>query len=119
MTPVNYSRSDRVATQIKKEIGTIFLQELEDPAFRLFTITKIRMSKDLRYANVYYSVMGGEAKKETSADLLDKASAHIRSLLASRIRLKFVPELRFFYDDSAEYAAHISELLDKINREKQ
>jgi ribosome-binding factor A len=118
MTPLNYSRSDRVAKQIKKEIGDIFLREMDDPQFRLFTVTKIKMSKDLRYANIYYSVMGGVEQKEKSETLLQNAASQIRRELGHRIRLKFVPELRFFYDDSTEYAAHISELLDKINRKK-
>ena len=115
--PVHYKRADRVAALIKEEVSQLVLKELGDPSLGFLTITKVRCSDDLRYAKIYYSVLGTEEKRKNAAAVLQRALGHIRGEIGHRLNLRFVPEIQFFYDDSAEYAEHIETLLKKIKSE--
>ena len=96
---------------IKEEISQIFLRELKDPRIGFVTITKVAVSDDLRVARVYYSVFGGEEQKEESHQGLESAKGYIKRELGRRVRLKYIPEIHFLFDDSLEYGEHIEELL--------
>ncbi len=113
----HYKRSDRVAALIKEEISQIILQELQNTKSGFITITKVKVSDDIRHAKIYFSVLGDAEKKIKVKDTLDKAKGHIRSEIGHRIKIRFVPTIEFFYDDSAEYAEHIELLLHKIKQE--
>jgi len=108
-------RSEKVAALIKQEIGNMLLSELKDPDFGFITITKVNVSKDLQHARVFYSVYGDEAGRKKTRQALARAKGHIRAEIGRRIKLRFVPEIEFVYDDSAEYADRIEHLLHKIN----
>lgn len=96
---------------IREEISQIFLRELKDPRIGFITITKVALSDDLRVAKVYYSVFGGEQEKEESFQGLESAKGYIKRELGRRIRLKYMPDISFMFDDSFEYGEHIEELL--------
>ncbi len=112
-----YKRSDRVAALLKEEISRIILQELHDTQSGFITITKVRVSDDVRHAKIYFSVLGDTEKRDKVKEALDKAKGYIRSELGHRIKIRFVPTIDFHYDDSAEYAEHIELLLHKIKQE--
>ena len=113
----HYKRSDRVAALIKQEISQIILRELHDTESGFITITNVKVSDDIRHAKIFFSVLGDVGKKEKVIETLNKAKGHIRSELGQRIKIRFVPTIDFFYDDSAEYAEHIEVLLNKIKQE--
>jgi len=113
----HYKRADRVAALIKQEISQIILQELHDTESGFITITKVKLSDDIRHAKIYFSVLGDAEKKDKVKEILDKAKGHIRGEIGHRIKIRFVPTIEFFYDDSAEYAEHIESLLNKIKQE--
>ena len=96
---------------MREEISDILLKDLKDPRIGFVTITKVAVSDDLRQAKVYYSVFGGEQEKEDSFQGLESATGYIKRELGRRMRLKYMPEITFFFDDSLEYGAHIEELL--------
>jgi ribosome-binding factor A len=104
-------RSDKVGDQMREEISEILLKDLKDPRIGFVTITKVAVSDDLRQAKVYYSVFGGEQEKEDSFQGLESATGYIKRELGRRMRLKYMPEITFLFDDSLEYGAHIEELL--------
>ena len=85
--------------------------DLKDPRIGFVTITKVAVSDDLRLARVYYSVFGGEDQKEESHQGLESAKGYIKRELGRRVRLKYIPEISFLFDDSLEYSEHIEELL--------
>ncbi len=116
---MQYKRSDRVASQLKEEISNILLKEIKDPDINFVTIVKIRLTNDLRFAKIYYNVIGGPEQKQKAEAGLQRALPFIRSEIGHRIKLRFVPELRFIYDDSAEYADRIEQLLKKIHDEEK
>ncbi len=107
-------RIDKVEKLLKEEISLIFLYKLQDPAFGFITITNVKVSPDLKLAKVYLSVF----EKERREEVLEKVNSKmgfIRSELASRIRIKFTPELKFFLDDTLDYVEKIEDLIKKIH----
>jgi ribosome-binding factor A len=111
-------RSKRVADQIKNELGWLIEQKLNDPEKGFITLTRVKLSPDLKLASVYYSVLGDSMKIQQSADTLNRAIHFLRRELGRKIKLKYLPELRFFYDDSLEYSMHITNIINKIHNDK-
>jgi ribosome-binding factor A len=111
---VKSKRSEKVGDLIRKEISQILLEELKDPRIGFVTVTKVALSDDLRIAKVYYSVFGGEQDKEASYEGLESATGYIKRELGKRVRLKYMPEITFMFDDSLEYGEHIEGLLRDV-----
>jgi ribosome-binding factor A len=111
---MRFKRSEKVGDLIREEISQIFLRGLKDPRIGFVTITKVDVSDDLRLAKVYYSVFGGEQEKEESYQGLESAKGYIKRELGRRVRLKYMPEISFMFDDSLEYGEHIEELLQGL-----
>ena len=111
-------RNRKVADQIKSEMSWILQQKFTDPKQGMITVTKVKISRDLKHATVYFSVLGQNIDVKVSEKALKNAVPFLRRELGHRVKMKFVPELRFFYDDSMEYAEHIAELFNKINDNK-
>jgi len=109
-------RIDKIENLIKEEISLIFLRKLQDPAFGFLTITNVKVSPDLRIAKIYISVFERE-KRESVLEKVKASSGFIRTELASRIRIKFVPELKFFIDDTLDYVEKIEGLIKKIHKD--
>lgn len=110
-------RADRVAELIKAELGDIIQRELKDPRIGFVSITKVRVTGDLRYAKVYLSVLGSPEEKEATWRGLQSAKGFLRSKVAERVRLYHSPELQFELDDSIAYAAEIEKQLRRIRAE--
>ena len=109
-------RIEKVENLIKEEISLIFLRKLQDPTLGLLTITNVKLSPDLRVAKVYISVFEKE-KREFALEKISAVTGYIRSELASKIRIKFIPELRFYIDDTLDYVEKIDNLIKKIHKD--
>jgi ribosome-binding factor A len=109
-------RSLKIASQIKENLSWLIENKLRDPGKGFITITRVRLSSDLKIASVYYSVLGKEEERTASAEALKRASAFLKHELSNHLNLRFSPELRFFYDDSLDYAARMAELFKKIHK---
>jgi ribosome-binding factor A len=107
-------RIERVVAQLKKELSYIVTQEIKDPRLGLITITRIVMTPDLKEATIFFSSLDD---KRQALETLQRAKGYIRSSLARRIRMKFIPVLDFRIDDGLEYSQHISDLIDEINKD--
>jgi len=108
------SRKERVEEAIKKEVSLIIHDELKDPRIGFVTITRVELTKDLRNAKIFYSVLGKDEDCKKTRLALDSALGYIRSLVAQRINLRFATELIFHEDHSTEYSVRIEEVLNKI-----
>lgn len=108
------SRVDKVTEALKKEISSIIQRELEDPRIGFITVTRVEMTADLRYAKVFFSVLGSEEDYKKTKDALDSALGLIRRTVIQRIRLKFAPEIVFKEDRSSEYSVNIQKVLDEV-----
>jgi ribosome-binding factor A len=113
-------RSERLAEQIKEEVSMIIAGEVEDPRVGFATVTEARLSPDLRYAKIYISVVGTKKEIEESLSALNHAARFIRRQLAISLRLKYTPELHFVFDEAAQTAARIEELLnEEVNKARE
>ncbi len=113
MAKPTYKRSERVSDQVKREIADILMRKIKDPRIGFVTVTDVELADDLRNAKVFVSVLG--ADRVSTLKGLESASAFIRAELGHRLRLRFIPDLLFRYDDSAERGAHIMDLLHEVD----
>ena len=111
-------RMGRVNQMMKREISNILQREVQEPRLNFVTITSVVVSPDLHTARVNFSVMGSVDKTSEIKDALNKASGFIRRYIGKRIKLRFTPELEFFYDPSIEYSVRVEQTIQKIKEEK-
>lgn len=112
-------RVNRVAEQMKKELGEIILQKVKDPRIGFITVTDVEVTGDLQNATVFISVLGSDAEKEATLKGLNKAKGFIRTEVGRRIRLRITPEIDFAFDESIAYGNRIQTLLTQVNRETE
>lgn len=117
--PENQTRLGRIEEEYRKELSHIIGYELKNPNITgLISVTKVKVTNDLKYAKIYVSVLNAKNKKETLAGL-KKSAGFIRSELAKRVNLRNTPELIFEWDDSLEYGAKIDTILKEIMPKKE
>lgn len=107
-------RLDKVESLIKEEISLILLQKVQDPRFNIITVTNVKVSPDIRHAKIYLSIFDKE-KREALLTKVEEIKGLIRSQLAHRVSLRFVPELHFFIDDTLDYVEKMEGLFKKIH----
>lgn len=109
----DFNRSDRVAEQLKRELANLIHNESRDPRFASFTITAVRMTRDLSHAKVYLTSVDGEQSSAGAVTAINKASNYFKHELKSRLLLRVIPQLHFVYDESIERASHMTNLIEK------
>jgi ribosome-binding factor A len=109
------SRPDRVADQIRAELGQLLARDVHDPGIGFVTITRVQVSADIQQARVFFTVLGDDKARENSGRALARAVPFLRRQIGSRLRLKRVPELKFLYDDSIAGQDRIEQLLNEIH----
>ena len=114
---MTFKRADRVNALLQRELGTIISEELNDPRIGFTTVTAVECTSDLRTARVHVSVLGDDEQIATTMKAIEEAKPYLRHELGSRIDLRFVPELTFLSDRSAERSARISTLLRKAKED--
>ncbi|PJF31199.1 MAG: ribosome-binding factor A [Candidatus Thermofonsia Clade 1 bacterium] len=108
-------KQERMADRIREILSELLLFEVSDPALQGLTVTEVVLDRELEYANVYVNALGEEERAESVMAGLRRAHGFLRRELASRIRLRRAPELRFHWDETLSRAAHIEEVLDSLN----
>ena len=111
-------RPGRVQEALRQEISKIVHSEMKDPRIGFITITKVDLTKDLRYARIYFSILGEDKDKKLALRGLNNAKGYIKGLLADRIKLRFMPEIAFAIDESLGHAKHIYDILDQLKKER-
>lgn len=111
------SRTERVAQQLKREVSKILLTEVRDPRIGFLTVTNVKVSPDLRIAKVYYTILGDEKLIQSTQEGLEKASGYIRKILAARMKIKFIPEIRFYFDHELTRRLKVEKILDQLKDE--
>ena len=118
MSQKEYARRQRVAPQLQRELTELIAQEFSDPRVSLATVTEVDMSPDLKSARVYISCMGKDPAP--AVDFLNKVVGRVRHELGKRIRLRYMPQLRFQVDALPDRAAHINHLIrDAVAEDEQ
>ncbi len=112
-------RAERVASLIKEEVSDIISKVLEHESVGFWTVTDVRVSPDLRYAKIYISIYGDKVTQQNTIRKIESLKKTIRSRLGSRLRLRFIPEIEFYLDNTLEHVDRINALLKQIEeREK-
>jgi ribosome-binding factor A len=108
-------RQVKLADEIRDVISSCFMaSHLEDPRIKDVVITHVRLTADLQLASVFYRIIEKDSEKEKSVVKgLESCKGYLKKMIASQITLRRIPELRFFFDESVEYGAHIEDLLIK------
>jgi ribosome-binding factor A len=113
------SRSEKVAREIKKIVSDIVQKELHDPRMGFTTITRVELTADLLFAHIHFSVLGDEKQWESTAQALEHAAVFVRRRLGDEMNLRYVPEIVFKADHSAEYSIRIEQELERIHQEER
>ena len=114
--PKNENRLNRINEELKKEISQIISFELKNPDVTgLISVTKVKITPDLKYAKVYVSLLNSKNESKTM-EALKKSAGFIRSLIAKRVNLRITPELVFEKDDSMEYGMKIDSILKELGQ---
>ena len=114
------NRIDKISEEVKREISRIIQREIKDPRLPdMVSVTHVKVTKDLKYATVYISVLGDEEKKKKAILALKSAAGFIRHELGQNLLLRALPELIFKLDDSIEHGFYISKLIEEnIHKEE-
>ena len=117
--PTDNRRADRVAEAIREEVATFLAADAKDPRIsRLTTVTGVDVTRDLRHAKVFVSVMGTDTERAATFEGLASAAGHLRSRVGRALQLRLAPEISFQQDESIARAARIESLLAKIKDAK-
>jgi ribosome-binding factor A len=110
----NYARSDRVAEVLQKEICLLLLKEVKDPHLGFITVTGVEVSRDLKLAKIYYTLLGSPEQADESSRALRRVTPFIRKLLGRKLHMRSIPDIVFTYDHSYEYGKRIDHILDSL-----
>ncbi len=111
---MEYKRSDRVGDLLLELVSQLLTREVKDPRIGSVTLTGVEVSKDLRHARIYFSLLTGEEGKAEVLTGLKSATGFIRGKIAKETKLRFVPTIEFLYDETEAQARHIEDLLKQV-----
>jgi len=103
---------------MREEIAIFLANDIKDPRILgLVTVTAVEVTRDLRHAKVYVSVLGSESQRASTFEGLNGVAAHLRGRIGRALRLRAAPEIEFRNDESIAHAAHIEQLLAQVRRD--
>jgi ribosome-binding factor A len=110
----SYTRGDRVAGLVQEALSDVLKKSIQDPRLKSAVITGVKMSPDLKLAKIYFTVSDRVSTREDAAEGFKKAGPFIKYSLAQQLNLRYMPDLKFYYDESIDYGFHIESILKKI-----
>jgi len=112
-----FKRVDRVRSQMLRDVRMLLEQECASNLDAMVTFTDVELSGDLRYATIFYSVLGEEKSKQKAFSYLNKISKRVQARLGNLLRIKNTPEIKFKFDPSIENGMKIEKLLNEISKD--
>lgn len=109
-----FSRSERLGEQILRDVSTLVPQEFNSSVATFINFTRARMSNDLKYVTIYWSILGDDLKKAEATSFLENQNKKIRHLLAGQLKLRVLPELIFKFDPSIAESIRLEQLFNEI-----
>ena len=113
------SRPDRVGDLVRQELAELIARRVHDPGVGFLTITRVKLTPDLQQARVFYTTLGDATQRAETGRALRRATPFLRRQVGQRLRLKHVPELQFFYDESIEQQDRIERIIQDIQAERE
>lgn len=114
-----YKRSEKVAEAIHEEISRLLINGVKDPRVGFVTITGVKVTDDLRFATVYFSIIGTDSDRKDGEAGLNSAKGFLRREVGKMLRMRYVPEILFKYDESVAYGNHIESILRQIHETEE
>lgn len=116
---MSYQRIDRISEQVRREVDQIIRERLSDPRIKgTFSVTRAEVTRDLRYAKIYVSILEEENRAPMMADL-KKAAGFVRHELGQSMIIRYAPEIIFEPDHNIEYGIHIASVLKQVHTEDE
>ena len=112
------SRPGRIGDQLRVELSELLAREVHDPGVGFVTLTRVQVTADLQIARVYYTSLGDDSARRETRRALQRATPFLRRQVGGRLRLRRVPELQFFFDESIEQQDRIERILQDISAER-
>jgi ribosome-binding factor A len=114
-----FGRSERVSSQIQKELALVLQRGIKDPRLGFVTVNEVNVSRDLAVAKVYVTVLNADQQQiQENIEILNEAAPYLRREVATRMKMRHMPELRFYYDDSIDTGMRVEALLKGLEGEK-
>lgn len=114
-----FKRCEKVAEAIHEEISSLLVKGVKDPRVGFVTVTGVKVTDDLHLATIYFSVIGGEAERKGAEAGLNSARGFLRREIGKVLRMRYVPDLLFRFDESVEYGSRIENLLRQIHETEE
>ncbi|MDD3920325.1 MAG: 30S ribosome-binding factor RbfA [Eubacteriales bacterium] len=116
---MSYLRIDRISEEVRREVDAILRDQLHDPRIKgTYSVTRADVTRDLRYAKIYISILE-EADREPMMAALKSAAGFVRHELGKRMIIRYAPEITFALDHNIEYGVHIATLLKQVEPEEK
>lgn len=113
------SRPARIGEEIRIELSQLLMRQVKDPGVGFITLTEVKVTPDLQIARVYYTTMGDDKARRETRRALERATPFLRRSVGQRLRLRRVPELEFFFDESVERGDRIEQIIRKLHEGEQ
>ena len=110
-------RVERIQEQVREEVSQMLATEVRDPGVGLVTVTRAKVTGDLSLARIYWTIIGDAAERKKTAKALERAAGFVRHLLAERLSLRRVPEVKFIFDESVGAQDRIEQIIQEIHAE--
>jgi ribosome-binding factor A len=110
--PREFNRTDRVGSQLQRELATLVRDQLKDPRLGMVTIHEVRVARDFSYAKVFYTAIGGELGVVETTQVLNRAAGFLRHQVGQQVTLRTLPQLHFVHDESIERGIRLSRLIE-------
>jgi len=108
------SKHLRLESTIQRALTEIFMRDVKDKSIGFITITEVRLTRDLSYLTVYYTILGKDTKKDAAKKAIERSKSFIRTTLAHRVKMRKTPQLIFKYDESLAYGNKIEQGLKQV-----
>ncbi len=113
------TRQEKLVQLLKEEISDILRREIKDPRLGFFTIIDAEISSDLRHAKIFVSILGSEEERKQSMDVLKHAQHFVRQEFGKRVRMKVLPDIQFYKDETVDKGVRMLELLEEIKKDEE
>lgn len=110
-----FKRSEKVAEAIHEEVSRLLIKGVKDPRVGFVTVTGVKVTDDLHLATVYFSSIGSETERKDTEAGLNSAKSYLRREVGKVLRMRYIPDIVFKYDESIVYGSHIESILKQIH----
>jgi len=114
-----FKRADRVSGQVQRALSELLHKRIRDPRLKEATISEVKMSPDLKLAKIYYTLPDREKARDDALAGFKSASGFVKRTLARELGLRYMPDLKFYYDDSFDYGAKMDSLIRSLHKEDE